>query len=563
MPLINQKNQIMNRILTMFLLFLCHNLMSQNNNLYPTDAITTDLQKSNIGKVTFMNGNIPLEQYKSSDMLKSFELKRKSDLNIRVFMDNSVVNYLHQLAPDVPAEKLLESGNLQFSFYVDGKFIYKENIHFGANFGSGGNKKTSITFRVPLTSSKGEDWWAIYMWERFKNNGGEKVLVEGKHLLKIEIRPYIKLSETSEVKTGSLIAAGEVELVVKTPQLTAKEIEIQEIQPNSGWEVSTLPFDKKKIEELNTAVGQYNLKEITSVVVIREGKLMLEEYFNDANRKTLHDTRSAGKSFASTLMGLAIQDGYIKNENVTLSKFYDLKQFDHYDVEKERVKIKDLLTMSSAVDGSDIDGQSPGNEENMYPTDNWVKFTLDLPMNKAKTNGGQWDYFTAGVVVLGDILDKSVPGGLEKYAAEKLFKPLGITEYQWQYTPQKVVNTAGSLQMTSLEYAKYAQLYKNNGVWNGKQILSKDWIDKTFTKQIQIPERDNQFYGYLFWNKTFVYKGKNYETFYCAGNGGNEFIIFKELPLVIIITSKAYNKPYAHAQADKIVQEYILPALLK
>lgn len=56
----------------------------------------------------------------------------------------------------------------------------------------------------------------------------------------------------------------------------------------------------------------------------------------------------------------------------------------------------------------------------MYPTDNWVKFALDLPMNKAKKNGGQWDYFTAGVVVLGDILDKSVPGGLEKYAAEKL-----------------------------------------------------------------------------------------------------------------------------------------------
>ncbi len=547
----------------MFLLFLCHNLMAQNNNLYPTDAITTDLQKSNTGKVTFMNGNIPLEQYKSSDMLQSFELKRKSDLNIRVFMDNSVVNYLHQLTPDVPAEKLLELGNLQFSFYVDGKFVYKENIHSGANFGSGGNKKTSITFRVPLTSSKGEDWWAIYMWERFKNNGGEKVLIEGKHLLKIEIRPYVKLDETSEIKTGSLIAEGQVELVVKTPQLTAKEIEIQEIQPNSGWEISALPFDKKKIEELNIAVGQYNLKEITSVVVIREGKLMLEEYFNDVNRKTLHDTRSAGKSFASTFMGLAIQDGYIKNENVTLSKFYDLKKFDHYDVEKERVKIKDLLTMSSAIDGSDIDGQSPGNEENMYPTDNWVKFALDLPMNKAKKNGGQWDYFTAGVVVLGDILDKSVPGGLEKYAAEKLFKPLNITEYQWQYTPQKVVNTAGSLQMTSLEYAKYAQLYKNNGIWNGKQILSKDWIDKTFTKQIQIPERDNQFYGYLFWNRTFVFKGKNYETFYCAGNGGNEFIVFKELPIVIIITSKAYNKSYAHAQADKIVQEYILPSVLK
>ncbi|MEI9809922.1 MAG: serine hydrolase [Bacteroidota bacterium] len=219
--------------------------------------------------------------------------------------------------------------------------------------------------------------------------------------------------------------------------------------------------------------------------------------------------------------------------------------------------------MSSAFNGSDARSDSPGNEENMYPTDDWVKFTLDLPTDDSKVNGGQWDYFTAGVVLLGDILNKSVPGGLEKYTAEKLFRPLHISKYQWQYTPQKVVNTAGSLQMCSLDYAKYAQLYKNNGLWNGEQVIPSDWIAKTFTHQLQIPGRDNQFYGYLFWNKTFTVKGQNYESYYCAGNGGNEIIIFKDLPLVIIITAKAYNKPYAHPQADRITGEYLLPAILK
>ncbi len=219
--------------------------------------------------------------------------------------------------------------------------------------------------------------------------------------------------------------------------------------------------------------------------------------------------------------------------------------------------------MSSAFSGSDAHSDSPGNEENMYPTENWVKFTLDLPMDNSTTNGRKWDYFTAGVVLLGDILNKTVPEGLEKYADEKLFKPLNITKYQWQYTPQKVVNTAGSLQMTSLDYAKYAQLYKNNGKWNGKQIIPSEWVEKTFTRQIQITERDNQFYSYLFWNKTIAYEGENYETFYCAGNGGNEFIIFKDLPLIIIITSKAYNKPYGHPQANTIVKDYILPAILR
>jgi len=351
--------------------------------------------------------------------------------------------------------------------------------------------------------------------------------------------------------------------VIKTPTLTAEQIAIQPIKPESSWELSDFKLDKKKIEALNTEIGNYTMKEITSIVVIKDGKLLLEEYFNGAHRNTLHDPRSAGKSFASTLMGIAIDDGYIKDENQTLEQFYDLKKFENYNIKKDQIKIKDLLTMSSAFEGSDANSNSPGNEENMYPTDNWVKFTLDLPIDASKTNGGRWDYFTAGTILLGDILDKNVPDGLEKYADEKLFKPLNISNYQWQHTPQNVANTAGSLQMRSLDYAKYAQLYKNNGVWNDKQILSKEWVQNTFTHQIQIRERNNEFYSYLFWNKSFEYKGKNHETYYCAGNGGNEFIIFKDLPIIIIITSKAYNKPYGHPQAEKIVKEFILPAILK
>jgi CubicO group peptidase (beta-lactamase class C family) len=554
----------MKRISLIFLVILFfQSSFGQTKDLVSNDGITNSLHKTNVGRVTFMNGNIPLDKYAASDFLKSFQLTYQSDLNIRVFMGNSVTNYLHQLAPDLSAEELLKKGNLQFAFYIDNKFIYKENINYGCNFGSGGNKNTSTTFRVPLTSTKGEDWWAMYMWDRFKLNGGEKELTNGKHQLKIEIRPYLKIDENSDVKVGGLIAEGEVLLIIQPPKIDAKQIVVQPIEQNSGWEISDFTFDKKKIEALNTEIATYNLKEITSIVVIHQGKLLLEEYFNGADRNTLHDTRSVGKSFASTLMGIAINDGYIKDENQTLNKFYNLKTFENYEVKKDSVKIKDLLTMSSAFNGSDIDSDSPGNEENMYPTDNWVKFTLDLQMDKAKTNGGRWDYFTAGMILLGDILDKKIPDGLEKYADEKLFKPLNIAKYEWQYTPQKVVNTAGGLQMKSLDYAKYVQLYRNNGVWNGKQIIPIEWVQKTFTHQIQIPERDNQFYGYLFWNKSVAYAGKNYETFYCAGNGGNELIVFKDLPLVIVITSKAYNKPYGHPQADKIVKDFILPSLIK
>jgi len=117
--------------------------------------------------------------------------------------------------------------------------------------------------------------------------------------------------------------------------------------------------------------------------------------------------------------------------------------------------------------------------------------------------------------------------------------------------------------MNALDNARYGQLYKNKGMWNGKQIIPVAWVEKTFTKQLQITERDNQYYGYLFWEKTFTLNGKGYEVFYCAGNGGNEVLVFKDLPLVIVITATAYNKPYAHPQADTIVHDYILPAVLE
>ncbi len=117
--------------------------------------------------------------------------------------------------------------------------------------------------------------------------------------------------------------------------------------------------------------------------------------------------------------------------------------------------------------------------------------------------------------------------------------------------------------MNALDFAKYGQLYKNRGLWNGKQIIPKEWVDKTFTKQKQIRGGNDEFYGYLFWYKSFKVNNKSYEAFYCAGNGGNYVLIFKELHIVVVITAIAYGQPYAHTQVTKMLSEYILPAVIK
>lgn len=532
-------------------LLLSQNIFSQSD-IVKSEGITSPLHQANIGKITFMSKLIPVENYKESDFLKTFELKETGDLNIRVFMSNSLTNYLHRLAPELAAEELVRSGNYQFSFFVDGALIYRENAFASANAIE--NKNVKTIYQLPLMSSTNEETGGSNLWRRFLLNGGEEALSQGKHSLKIELRPYLK---TTELKVGDLIAEGELQLTVIKPKIDEKLIAVQPIKPESGWEVSRDVYDKEKIRQLNRKIAENLFKQITSIVVIKNGKLLIEEYFNGASRDALHNTRSVGKSFASTMMGIAIGDGYIKSENQTLKDFYDLKRFANFSPKKESVTIKSLLTMSSAFDGNDDVAESPGNEEKMYPTADWVKFALDLPMDDKKQVGETFNYFTAGVVVLGDIIHKSVPGGLEKYADTKLFKPLGIEKYQWQYTPQKVANTAGGLQMSALDFAKFGQLYKNAGLWNGKQIIPRNWIDKTFTKY------HGWQYGYLFWNTTFSTNGSEYEAFNASGNGGNKIFVFKDQPLVVVITATAYGKPWMHLQVNKIMERYILPAVVR
>ncbi|MCX6561959.1 MAG: serine hydrolase, partial [Candidatus Aminicenantes bacterium] len=192
-----------------------------------------------------------------------------------------------------------------------------------------------------------------------------------------------------------------------------------------------------------------------------------------------------------------------------------------------------------------------------------VKFALDLPMDEAKESGKQWDYFTAGVVLLGDILDKVVPGGLERYADQELFKPLGITKYEWQYTPQQVVNTAGGLALTALDLAKFGQLYKNGVVWDGRPVLPKSWVEATFHRYLKVPTRENTSYGLLFWNTTYQANGRPNETFFATGNGGSTIYGFTDQPLVVVVTATAYGKSYAHPQVDKMMERYVLPAVVR
>ncbi len=527
-------------------------------DLVQADEFSHPLHEKHLGKIVFTEGLLPLDQLDESDLLDSFLLEEGSNLAMTAFQGNSLVNYLHPLDRNLRAQELANSGNYQFTFFVDDEQVYQENLNFGA--GLFDQKSKQVILHAPLASNQGEDYWSRFLWMRFfMRDGGEAALKNGPHNFRIEMRPYL---DHGEIVVGEIIAEGDITLSLPKPiPATEDEIAVQAIAPNSGWALSDASFDKGKIRELNKGIAEKDFKEINGIVVIKDGRLLIEEYFNGEDRSSLHDPRSVGKTFASTITGIALQEGHLESVDQNLADFYDLSSFDNNSPEKAAVTIKSLLTMSSGIDGTDEDMDSPGNEEYMYPTDDWVKFALDLPMDSKKEIGKNWDYFTAGAVVLGDILHKAVPGGLDAYTDAKLFKPLNITDYQWQYTPTEVANTAGGLRLSALDFAKFGQLYKNGGIWGDDQILTQSWVKESLSNYFLNPEK-NEGYGYLFWRQTFEIEGKSHEAFLCTGNGGNKIFVFTDLPLVIVITASAYGRPYAHPQVDRMMTKYILPAVI-
>ena len=153
------------------------NLFGQSTDFVKSDSITYPIHNANIGKIAFMGQTVPIENFKQSDFLTSFELKEKTDLNIRVFLGTSLTNHLHLLSPQLTADELTKNGNYQFSFFVDGKKIYVENLNAGA--GSADSKNHRTVFRVPLISSTNEDYWGRFLWNRFLTNGGQEAFTNG------------------------------------------------------------------------------------------------------------------------------------------------------------------------------------------------------------------------------------------------------------------------------------------------------------------------------------------------------------------------------------------------
>ena len=432
--------------------------------------------------------------------ISTYNIGSNKDLYLQLATGKSLVEELALLAPQLKADSAIKRGNFQFSFLIDNKPVYQEDLQPGAILSQ--DKMVRKPLAVVLISGSRSGLWSMNMWDRFMINAGINLLGKEPKTLSIQIRTYIDLDK--KIYSPVLLTAN-ISTTRIFPAIDPQLIKLQSIKAGSGWPLYSGKYNQELITQLNTKIIDQSYKKVNAIVVVKRGKLLLEEYFNGSSRATLHDPRSVSKSFTGTLLGMAIRDGYVKSEEQKLGEFYNLKQFKYPSEKKEHVRLVDLLTMSSAFDGNDDVMESPGNEENMYPTADYLKFALDLPMAADKENGKQWSYFTVGTMLLGDIMDKAIPGGLEQYAKKKLFAPLGIDSLEWARTPQGKPFTGGGLRLRALDFAKFGQLYSNAGKWNGQQLLPKSWAEKSFQHQQTLPGRPAGFLWFPFLEQNFQY----------------------------------------------------------
>jgi CubicO group peptidase (beta-lactamase class C family) len=332
-------------------------------------------------------------------------------------------------------------------------------------------------------------------------------------------------------------------------------------QLNDGWATASINDFKIKESELNRLIDSIHAEKLVnthSILIAKDNKLIFENYFDGFNAHIPHDLRSASKSISSAIIGIAIDDEIIESVDEKLYDFIPKEYQYTKDSLNSRIKIKDLLTMSSGLDVNNL--ASENYYQDPRQSTNWLKTVLEAPM--VNEPGTYADYGSANPFLLGVYLNERLNQPLEAYMDEKLFAPLGITNYINQADDTEITPYfGGGMLLTPRDLLKFGQLYLNNGNWNGKQIISKVWVKESLTKHVQLQDvQDKNDYGYLWWHDTYIINGKSIKCIEARGAGGQFIFIIPEFESVVVITSGNFRNRKGNQPRD-ILKNYILPAV--
>ena len=315
-------------------------------------------------------------------------------------------------------------------------------------------------------------------------------------------------------------------------------------------------------ETIVRAILDGTYKDVHSVLLYQNGKLVMEEYFYGYNALRPHQLRSATKSVVSALTGIAIDRGAISGVKERVLPQMGYSSYAHPDPRKAAITIGDFLSMSSGLDCNDHSSTSPGRETILDDSPDWVKATLDLPM--ISDPGTKGYYCSGGVAVVGRMTENAVHMRLPEFAQKYLFGPLGVarTSWTWNYDLTNADKEYSQIHLRPRDMLKMGVLFAQDGGWHGKQVISSAWVRASLAEQSHV---DNVSYGYFWWRPWLQVASssgfQHVDLVAAQGNGGQKIYIAPEYKLVAVFTGGGYNAESTPPNA--IMAKVILPRLMQ
>ncbi len=296
-------------------------------------------------------------------------------------------------------------------------------------------------------------------------------------------------------------------------------------------------------------------KNVESIIVFSDGRLKFEKYYNGYNGDSLHLIQSQTKSIVALLMGIAIDKGFVENENIPVASYFP-EYFNKEDKLKSGVTIRHLLTMTAGFSWEEMmPFDDPANDNaRMYRSGNWLRYSLSRPM--ATEPFKEFKYNSGCPMIVAGIIEKATKMRLDEFADNYLFGPLNINNYSWLKDPAGFCHAGGGLRMLPSDVVKIGILVLNNGKWDRKPVVSEEWIRK-MTKSYTATSIDTSEYGYFWWIRYLpVRENQTIMMASAEGAGGQKLYVFPDYRLVIAFTERNYTTPQV---SPLFIKESVLP----
>ncbi len=345
-----------------------------------------------------------------------------------------------------------------------------------------------------------------------------------------------------------------------------------------GWAVSSLAdenMDEAPIATMLQRILDGTYPGIDAVAIARNNKLVLHQQIRtgtgqfdawagntDPERHILHST---SKSVTSALIGIAIDQGHIASTQVPFYDLFNYGAYDNWDPRKADMTLEDALTMRLGLEWDEWSLPYTNPENDLVDLENnntdWPKALLDLPMTSDP--GTVFAYNTAATIAIGQALVNATGIPMDIYADQYLFHPMGIFDALWARSPAGLPIGGSGLYLKIRDQLKFGQLFVNDGVWDGQQLISAAWIADSVTPRVDISSwaTYSEAYGFQWWLDTFNFRQQGAEAWVTAGYGGQYTFCFPDLNLVVAFTGRNYTNPNGVTRLYEMVQDFVIASV--